>query len=293
MAPPKHLEIHHAYQSLPRSTQQRVLTAPDLQQELLSNLHPLKNFRFKFQKYERAQCHPESWATAADAQCKTGARSDVGLGKHRWGSCHCTQGQSDTIPLPSVGGTCWDGQRLSIKSRQLQWGLTLRSLIHTTTGHHRLSPSPKLITCDELTAVSLPTACLPTRSIGQGAWVWEDEENCRKNPYISGWWKSREVLLRTFRDDFLRHHAAGSLSAGSSLQAWRQASPGKGNWHSGMHPPGSTAKRQKNTFCHHCNSQFSLPVTFFPPRDITGSAAYASTETTSLPPPLGTCLLSR
>lgn len=47
---PKDLKIHRACQTLPRnSTLQSVFTAPDLQRELLSHLHLVKNHRFKFQ----------------------------------------------------------------------------------------------------------------------------------------------------------------------------------------------------------------------------------------------------
>lgn len=58
---PKDLKIHHTCQTLPmNSTLQSVVTAPDLQQELLSHLHLVKNHRFKFQRHQEPKCHPES-----------------------------------------------------------------------------------------------------------------------------------------------------------------------------------------------------------------------------------------
>lgn len=89
-------------------------------------------------------------------------------------------------------------------------------------------------------------------------WGLQEVSDC-----ISDWRKSRGVLFRTSRDVCVRHHAGGSLSAESSLQAWTQACPGKGSWHSGTHPPGSTAKTPKHIFCNQSYFQLPLPVIWF------------------------------
>lgn len=81
MTASKHMVNSDPPDEFPRSTQQRVLTAPDLQQELLSNLHLVKHFRFRLPK----QKEPNVTLRAEPqllTQCKIRVRSNVGLGKH-------------------------------------------------------------------------------------------------------------------------------------------------------------------------------------------------------------------
>lgn len=166
----------------------------------------------------------------------------------KYGSCHTqTRLTWHLILLPSAGGTCCDGQCPSTKSSQLKQGITW-SLIHMRP----LVTKDYQVAQGWLQVMSSQQCQCPQRPSPQGVLAGEHEfERMRRTARrTSDWWRSRGVLHRTARNAFVRHHAAGSLSGESSPQAWRQASPGKDSWHSGMHPPGSTDKRKKSTFCN-------------------------------------------